>query len=80
MDSFASRRLDKVSLDKYEENRFEMKSVTAYRVNRGQFHETLKLVSKSIVVQRIDSIPNLLVASFTERDLILEHFFIDKIV
>jgi hypothetical protein len=65
MDSFASRRLDKASLGKYEENRrylefhgnrFEVKPVTAYRVNLGQFHETLKLVSKSIVVQRIDSI------------------------
>jgi hypothetical protein len=65
MDSFASRHLDKASLNKYEENReylefhgnkFDVKPVTAYRVNVGQFHETLKLVSKSIVVQRIDSI------------------------
>jgi len=65
MDNFASRHLDKSSLNKYEENRqylefhgnkFEVKPVTAYRISLGQFHETLKLVSKSIVVQRIDSI------------------------
>jgi hypothetical protein len=65
MDNFASRHLDKSSLNKYEENRqylefhgnkFEVKPVTAYRINLGQFHETLKLVSKSIVVQRIDLI------------------------
>jgi hypothetical protein len=65
MDNFAARHLDKSSLGKYEENRqyleyhgnkFEVKPVTAYRINLGQFHESLKLVSKSIVVQRIDSI------------------------
>jgi hypothetical protein len=65
MDMFASRHLDKSALGKYEENRqylefhgnrFDVKPVTAYRLNLGQFHETLRLVSKSIVVQRIDSI------------------------
>ena len=64
MDSFAAANLTKAAQNTYEENRrflefngqrFDVKAVIAYRVNLGQFHDSMKLISKSIVVQRINS-------------------------
>ena len=64
MDKFASNHLDSEAFKKYSENRqylelhgnsFEVKQINAHRINLGQFKETLRLASKSIVVQRINS-------------------------